>query len=254
MMEKKYKILTTYWFISGLAILLLNDFIFKEMYPNWITGKVSDFAGLFIFPLFWTAIFPNQKKIIYLTTIVFFIYWKSPYSQSLIDSWNYLGLIELARVVDYSDLLALVILPLSYFIENKPVKVIRLNPAIPIVIASFAFIATSRGRTEVELNRTYLIDSSKASLITAAQELDSVEVLSYTINAEQNPDTINLNIQSALCDREMEIDISFAELNTGKTLVTILNIIHDCSLDDTQKEALKIELERLIINRLKTKT
>lgn len=33
-------------FISSLLLLLLNDFVFKPVYHNWLTGKLSDFCGL----------------------------------------------------------------------------------------------------------------------------------------------------------------------------------------------------------------
>ena len=36
------------WFSIGL--LLINDHILKAIYPSWLTGKLSDFAGIFFFP------------------------------------------------------------------------------------------------------------------------------------------------------------------------------------------------------------
>jgi len=33
-----------------IALLLLNDHVFKVISPSWLTGKLSDFAGLFFFP------------------------------------------------------------------------------------------------------------------------------------------------------------------------------------------------------------
>jgi hypothetical protein len=33
-----------------IALLFVNDHILKTVYPSWITGKLSDFAGLFFFP------------------------------------------------------------------------------------------------------------------------------------------------------------------------------------------------------------
>jgi hypothetical protein len=36
------------WFSIGL--LLINDHILKNIYPSWLTGKLSDFAGIFFFP------------------------------------------------------------------------------------------------------------------------------------------------------------------------------------------------------------
>jgi hypothetical protein len=37
--------------ILSIAILILNDHVLKGAYGNWLTGKLSDFAGLVFFPL-----------------------------------------------------------------------------------------------------------------------------------------------------------------------------------------------------------
>ncbi|MDX2051747.1 MAG: hypothetical protein SFV15_05100 [Polyangiaceae bacterium] len=39
------------WVIASMAILFINDHIFKHIQPSWVTGKLSDFAGLVFFPL-----------------------------------------------------------------------------------------------------------------------------------------------------------------------------------------------------------
>src|SRR4051812_25547573 len=33
-----------------LAVLLVNDHVLKVMVPSWLTGKLSDFAGLYCLP------------------------------------------------------------------------------------------------------------------------------------------------------------------------------------------------------------
>lgn len=164
-MKNNFKILTSLWFLIGLVLLLLNDFIFKEIYGNWLTGKLSDFAGLFIFPLFWTAIFPKNKNKIFLLTAVFFIFWKSPYSEFLLDSWNRFVFFEIARVVDYSDLMALVVLPLAFIYENKyeSNKMVKLNPVIPFVLTVFSFMATSY-YSDIAVAKEYLFDFPKDTL------------------------------------------------------------------------------------------
>ena len=35
-------------FLVALAVLLANDLWWKAAYDNWLTGKLSDFAGLFV--------------------------------------------------------------------------------------------------------------------------------------------------------------------------------------------------------------
>ncbi len=145
-MQQKFRILSSKGFVIALTLLLLNDFILKAAFHNWFIGKLSDVAGLFIFPIFWTAFFPKQKKVIYLSTALVFILWKSPFSQSFIDQWNILNLFSIHRVIDYSDLIALLILPVSflYSIDKKRRTIIAIHPFFLILIAAFSFVATSK--------------------------------------------------------------------------------------------------------------
>jgi len=41
--------------LVGLAVLLLNDHVLKAAAPGWVTGKLSDVAGLAFFPFFLLA-------------------------------------------------------------------------------------------------------------------------------------------------------------------------------------------------------
>ncbi len=51
----------------SIALLLVNDHVLKVLYPSWITGKLSDFAGLFFFPfllaLAWVFSCLDQKSL-----------------------------------------------------------------------------------------------------------------------------------------------------------------------------------------------
>jgi hypothetical protein len=40
----------------AVALLVVNDHVLKTAFPSWITGKLSDFAGLFVFPLLLIAL------------------------------------------------------------------------------------------------------------------------------------------------------------------------------------------------------
>ena len=165
-MKRDFKILTSFWFIIGLTTLLLNDFVLKGLYGNWLTGKLSDFAGLFIFPLFWCAIFPrHQNKIFWLTGILF-VFWKSMYSQPLIDTWNGLDILKINRTVDYSDLIALIILPFAFEFNRRKDRIINLKtyPIIPLVVSVFAFCATSYQK-DFDYNKTYNFPFSKTELV-----------------------------------------------------------------------------------------
>ncbi|KAA3639074.1 MAG: hypothetical protein DWQ02_04245 [Bacteroidetes bacterium] len=146
-------ILRSIGFIIGLTVLLLNDFLFKGMYGNWLTGKLSDFAGLFIFPLFWTALFPKYKRTFFVLTAVVFFWWKSPLSSTFILFCNDILNYPINRIVDYSDLIALLILPVAYFYYNSTKKTyVNLSPMMIGLIAFFAFAATSAHRPQLHFH------------------------------------------------------------------------------------------------------
>ena len=42
--------------LGAVALLLLNDHVLKAAAPGWVTGKLSDVAGLAFFPLFLQAL------------------------------------------------------------------------------------------------------------------------------------------------------------------------------------------------------
>lgn len=138
----KLREFTSIGFITALIILLLNDFFLKSIYGNWFTGKLSDFAGLFIFPLFWSILFPKLKNVIYVITALIFIYWKSYYSNFIIEFINHYSILNLSRTVDLTDLLALIILPLSYLYQEKETKKFTpINPIFIIILSSFSFFS-----------------------------------------------------------------------------------------------------------------
>jgi hypothetical protein len=147
---KKHYLLNTV-FIVGLMILLLNDHFLKAQFGNWFTGKLSDFAGLLIFPLFLKFVFPLSSRQAIGITFLGFLFWKSPFIQPMLDAYNTLGFWSLSRVVDYSDYLAFLMLPLSYYVLEH-VADFRLRTGFNqqwqlnavLTIAVFAFVATSQ--------------------------------------------------------------------------------------------------------------
>lgn len=107
-------------FVFSLAVLLTNDFYWKPEYHNWLTGKLSDFAGLIVLPVFLRVVFPRISQItLFLFCSAFFLWWKSPLSQSFLDWLNASLHLPVQRVIDYSDWLALLVLPLAVQLGPK---------------------------------------------------------------------------------------------------------------------------------------
>ena len=95
-------------FILSLTVLLLNDFYWKYSFHNWLTGKLSDFAGLIVLPVFLMALMPKVSKyVVVLFSVLFFTWWKSPGSQPTIHFFENQFDVVLHRTIDYTDLLAL---------------------------------------------------------------------------------------------------------------------------------------------------
>src|SRR6185436_13067763 len=117
METRKLQLLLHPVFILSLACLLLNDLYWKYEYHNWITGKLSDITGLFVLSVFLFAFFPKYRTVSCFSITIFFIWWKTPMSQSLIDSLNNLFSISFAKTVDYSDYCALPVVFIPYFIK-----------------------------------------------------------------------------------------------------------------------------------------
>ena len=196
MKNSNLNILRSIGFIIGLSVLLLNDFLFKGIYGNWLTGKLSDFAGLFIFPLFWAALFPRYKKSIFLSTAILFIWWKSPLSSSFIlfcqETLNY----HINRVIDYSDLMALLIIPAAYYYLHLKHKLyVKLNPEIIGLIAFFAFATTSEHRPQI-----YFHDSPVLPVVAWEKSVDT-----FLISEERNQELRTSYIDSTALFRTFEI-------------------------------------------------
>jgi len=106
-MKNKLQLLLHPLFILSLACLLANDIYWKYEYYNWLTGKLSDFAGLFVLSVFLSAFFHRHTLLIYIGITIFFIWWKSPLSQPLIDLLNRSLDLSFNRTIDYTDLVAI---------------------------------------------------------------------------------------------------------------------------------------------------
>jgi hypothetical protein len=66
MRNRVLEVFTTWPFVLALVTLLVNDALLKQAYPGFITGKLSDFAGLAVVSLPLFAAVPRHARAIYL--------------------------------------------------------------------------------------------------------------------------------------------------------------------------------------------
>jgi len=144
-------------FIASLALLALNDWVLKNAWHNEFTGKLSDFAGVALFSLFWIAFFPTRMRTVLIATALGFAWWKSPLSQAFIEYWNAWMPLRIARVADYGDLAALIVLPIVVVYVRRPpmARVIRWL-RMPLAACALAtMMGTAALKPDTPENRAY---------------------------------------------------------------------------------------------------
>lgn len=264
---KKNKLLAHPMFLLALFTLLINDFILKWEYHNWLTGKLSDFAGLIVAPIFLFIIFPKIKTHSIFVIGLFFIFWKSPFSQSMIDFVNQLSSFHFHRVVDYSDLIALPILSVPYFLIQKnntatPFLFLKkINPSIFIfLLTSFALFSTSRAPRDIPQGDIYLNDSFNVKK-SVEEVLNKIEQNGYLIKNDttQTWRKAYLYIEDfAFNNRSVDtIKFNVYQSSKRKTTIHLINIsfkeeYHEQNWKHLRRESryykrqIKRELKRII--------
>jgi len=197
--KKLYRLL----FLASVVLLLLNGLYLKYEYHNYLTGKLSDVVGLFAFPYFFSGFLPKRIKIIYVLSGLLFVFWKIELSQPLFDFAHANGF-GFDRIVDYSDLFALLMLPISYRYWNTDYKLIlhpkKIFKPILISICCFAFLATSQPRksyrydykSDYEMVVTMALDSVKNKLRFYGSESDNQ--LRYTFELDERRTDIETKV------------------------------------------------------------
>jgi predicted NAD-dependent protein-ADP-ribosyltransferase YbiA (DUF1768 family) len=242
MKERQLENLISPYFLVCLFVLLANDFVLKPQFHNAITGKLSDIVGLVVFSMFWCAFFPHLRLPIHLLTAVLFIFWKSPYSEPVIDGWNRLSLFSIGRTVDYSDLLALIVLPASYLFTSVRSGFAKQGwaPRMIAALSIFAFTATTYSEKTAYENE-YYFPNSKKDLVLRMSYLPKNEVF------EWHNDSDKFEVVFDSCISRATIGVS--ERN-GQSVITLTEIDFRCP-GGGEKEEMREFFEKRFIDELK---
>lgn len=255
MNSKKFNVLTSFWFLTCLCILLLNDFFLKKIFHNWITGKLSDFVGLFVFSIFFSCFLKERKWIVYILTAILFIYWKSSFSSEIIDFWNTLKIFPIQRIVDYTDLIALSILPSAYYYQKQAFKKLG-RPFFKyavIIICVFAFMATSRPDDEINdsilLDKTYILTLDKETLISRLETLETIEFVEDFTNRNNEYFGI-IFLEKNTCVGNFEYRLILTEQSNNATELYLSSVFYSCQGQDLTTEELIALFEEEVIAKI----
>lgn len=135
-------------FIATLALLVINDVALKPVLRNALTGKLSDFAGLFALTLFVVTLWPRHRRLAAWAITAAFAFWKTTYAEPLIELLNAVSPVAFGRTVDLTDFVALPMIPLAAWAAPRvaPWPLPKVLQAALVVVALVAFTATSRAR------------------------------------------------------------------------------------------------------------
>lgn len=282
--ESRNYYLLNYVFLFGLVIVFLNDHFLKLEFANGLTGKLSDFAGLLILPMIITFIFPKSTRINCVAAAIFFIFWKSSFSQPFIDFYNQFTPIKIARLIDYSDLIALSMVPISYLILERinkykklQIKVQGLHPTFLLVPTAIVLMATSPPHYYHYTFSDGAIQCYNCTKTVPYNQADFLEILSknaYTVridsvfaedktrfNPYRNDSTQNVatsypyyKIDTLIIGTDTITDFQFAleKINEDKTKVYINGLnIPGAIPDDKVDRKLRIYYKKLLKKHIK---
>lgn len=240
----RWELLTGGPFLIALGTLAANDWLLKALLHNTFTGKLSDFAGLFAFGIFVCALIPNRRRTALWTIAGAFVFWKSSFSQPVIDGWNSLGVLDVARVVDYGDLSALLVLPLAgYFVRVAP-RPLRRPRVAGIAIAGVSllvFAATSRPQEVVPYQEEYKLAIGLEDFAVLSDRLAETPDFSMAVE----PGRMNVFLLGP-CGLRVDLDLRG---NDTTSYLRLTEILHYCPGEYTAGELLA-EFEEDVLGRL----
>lgn len=180
-------------FAGSLALLVANDWLFKGhgVLPSWLTGKLSDFAGLIVAPVCLVSLLALRRRSAQLccisaTSVVFALTKVFPAGAELLE--RALAWVGLSWKVwpDPSDLTALAVLPISWFCCRALFRGASTRDAAPriarwlAVPACAACLASSYDEPgETFYSRAYLYNGTKSeALVEVSRSWLSCDALS----------------------------------------------------------------------------
>jgi hypothetical protein len=125
---------------TAVSVMVLNDHYLKRAYPGALTGKLSDFAGVFFFPLLFAAIWTSLEWVtlqslsragltrpkllvgVTLTAMAMLLLKLLPSVGEWVDQAFATVGVRSEIVADPADLFSLTMLPLSYHYGKRYVE------------------------------------------------------------------------------------------------------------------------------------
>lgn len=266
-------LIVNYIFVFGILLLFLNDQIFKFQYSNFVTGKLSDICGIIIFPMLITYVFPKLRENSIFVAAAIFAFWKSEYSQGLINLYNEYSFIKTSRIIDYSDLFVFILLPIPYYLIKKSeilerIKINRINPKLILFPSIFILLAESpppshyytmnngnlkcyKCNITVNYNKDYILKKLKNNGI----EFDSITPIHYRSIIDSTSGAKKYFKKELVIDNDTlkNIDLTIFPIRDNKTQIYFngMDVSQNLQADNKLEMKLRKYYKKLIFNEIK---
>lgn len=238
--------------MAAVMVLVLNDLLLKQAFGNFVTGKLSDFAGVWALAYFITVLLGWPGTVSALVVAVGFTFWKSPASDGLIEVWNAFAWPAIGRTIDWTDLVALTVL---VFLPHKGTHVQTPGPqrlrtwanAGIACVALAAFVATQRQGDHVCCSGAFRFTGTEAALISRLEDIGAKHVRRYDQLSDERGAWYSFTLPQKYCGKPVNASIQVRE-DRGAAQVLVRVLTYNCGTgNDAEVQDL---FDRLIINRL----
>src|SRR3954467_10126307 len=146
---------TAWWWVA-LAVLVLNDHVLKGagILPGWLTGKLSDLAGLVVAPMLAATVVgprrPRARALAFALVVAAFVATKLTPSVARALEVVAGGVGVASRIwSDPTDLLALAVVPFTWRLATRVTRPLqrptsRFGEALRVSLGAMACVATSQ--------------------------------------------------------------------------------------------------------------
>ncbi len=205
-------------FLAALGLLVVNDWLLKPAFGNWITGKLSDFAGVIVLTVLLGALFaavdvPRRQAAfvgaLMTATSLLAVKLSHGAATAVESAFGRVGM-DWHIVVDPTDAIALVALPAAVAIVLNPKPIVAARTAARVAFAAGCLACAASG-TEGPARFNFVEAAPDGSVILGRDETfggESQEIDTFIENQETGHwrhsnsavETIDWTLTTESCD------------------------------------------------------
>ena len=164
---------------GALLVLITNDHFLKTagLLPPWMTGKLSDFAGLIVAPVLAAHLLrargPRVRALVYLAVVSPFVVINlSSDAARVFEIFTVMIGVPWSVVTDPTDLIALAVLPAAWRLEARPLRR-RVVERCAVLVGTVACLASSPPRPPAWFTKSFALNKTGRAIDLRVRWVDA---------------------------------------------------------------------------------